>query len=116
MAEEKKKRFRPSLGAYRALENEVSELREKNKRLENRLSEQIDGSSSLVHDCDLWRDKYQELFASHEAMKSSNGYLEGEVDRLREVNKSLEDENERLRFEMRQMEKRGFWSRVFNTK
>ena len=32
--EEKKKRFRPSLTAYRALENEVSQLNEANKLLE----------------------------------------------------------------------------------
>lgn len=77
--EEKKKRWRPSLTAYRALENAVNELRVEN-----------------------------------ESLKSSNGYMENELDRLRNKIECVEKENDRLRSEMFQMEKRGFWSRVFN--
>ena len=77
--EEKKKRRRPSLTAYRALEKAVNELRVEN-----------------------------------ESLKSSNGYMENELDRLRNKIECIEKENDRLRSEMFQMEKRGFWSRVFN--
>jgi len=65
---ETKKRWRPSLGAYRALENEVSELREQNSSLlldvrvlGGKLEEASDTISNLVRDCDAWRDKYREL-------------------------------------------------------
>jgi len=137
MAEEKKKRFRPSLGAYRALENEVSVLNEKLRLSENEVKilkqemkclneskesldrkfcSQLDGTSALVSDCDLWREKYQSLFEDNKCYASSNSYMEHELDSLREKIKSVEKENDRLRSEMLQMEKRGFWSRVFNTK
>lgn len=66
--EEKKKRWRPSLEAYRSLENEVSSLRERVKLLEKEnnlltvgLDEASDTVSMLVKDCDAWREKYQEL-------------------------------------------------------
>jgi len=66
--EEKKKRWRPSLKAYRSLENEVSLLSVKMELLEKEndvlkvgLAESSDTVSMLVKDCDSWREKYQEL-------------------------------------------------------
>lgn len=55
---EKKKRWRPSLGAYRALENEVSALREQLARGSDDASGTV---SMLVADCDAWREKYRRL-------------------------------------------------------
>lgn len=43
--EEKKKRWRPSLTAYR--------------ELEKKLADQIEGTSMLVRECDAWREKYR---------------------------------------------------------
>lgn len=53
--EEKKKRWRPSLTAYR--------------ELEGKLADQIEGTSRLVKDCDLWREKYRTLFKEYGKLK-----------------------------------------------
>lgn len=52
--EEKKKRFRPTLTAYRALEKEIDELHEQNRLLarENKvLTDEVDGLCALRSDC-----------------------------------------------------------------
>lgn len=74
--EEKKKRWRPSLEAYRALEDEVSSLREQmmllqteNNRLTVGLDEASDTVSMLVKDCDAWREKYQEMSRRYDGLK-----------------------------------------------
>lgn len=76
MEEKKRKRWRPSLTAYRALEDEVSCLREKvtllqseNARMAAGLEEASDTVSMLVKDCDSWRDKYRELSRRHDELK-----------------------------------------------
>lgn len=66
--EEKKKRWRPSLTAYRELE----------KKLES----QIDGTSQLVKDCDLWREKYRELKKQYDEAVDEANKLRRENDRL----------------------------------
>lgn len=119
--EEKKKRWRPTLTAYRELE----------KKLES----QIEGTSQLVKDCDLWREKYQilkkkydELFPLsqdavsqvenlrdslaesrrlHDEISYKHGELSAEHDRLAEECKKLRAENDRLK-------SRGFIDRLLN--
>lgn len=77
MEEKKTKRWRPSLTAYRALEDEVSSLREQmrllqaeNDRLTAGLEEASDTVSMLVKDCDAWRDKYRELCRRYDGLTS----------------------------------------------
>lgn len=84
--EEKKKRWRPSLTAYRELEKQMKNEQDLHihfakecDRLKSELDSQIEGTSQLVKDCDAWREKYRE-------------------------------QSERLA----RLESRGFWSRVFN--
>jgi len=65
---EKVKRWRPSLTAYRALENDLSVAFEQNRllslevtRLKCDLDDASDTVSMLVKDCDAWRDKFRAL-------------------------------------------------------
>lgn len=95
---EKKKRWRPSLTAYRALENEVSELKEQLALCKHgELSEEV-----------------KELRHRNETLDSSNKYLETSRDGLLEENKNLLKKNEELSFENKRLKERGFWARVFN--
>lgn len=96
---EKKKRWRPSLTAYRALENEVSELKEQ-------LALAAKGSSASK-ELKALREKYDTL-------EKSNKYLEDSRDALVVENESLVKENEILKFENTRLKERGFWARVFN--
>ena len=96
---EKKKRWRPSLTAYRALENEVSELKEQ-------LAHATNGSSASK-ELKALREKYDTL-------EKSNKYLEDSRDALIVENESLVKENEILKFENTRLKERGFWARVFN--
>lgn len=125
---ESKKRFRPTLGAYRALERENEELRMKanvdgcyDKNLEaerdawkKKFEEQLDGSSLLVQDCDGWRDKYREKCDDVERLEGvirdlqakEKGYV-AEIERMDKKVSKLNEENERLL-------NRGFLARLFN--
>ena len=112
---EKKKRVRPTLTQVRALEAEIAELKEKvsfyDKHqgedlrkvvidLQEKLESQIDGTSSLVKDSDLWREKYQKLVKENEEIADKERMLSSDY-------KKLEKEVSRLK-------NRGFWARVFN--
>lgn len=75
--EEKKKRWRPSLTAYRALENLVSELKEENARLiskedSDRLKDKISvlekSNKLLEEECDNLRGKLEEAGSTIDAM------------------------------------------------
>lgn len=39
------------------------------KELEAKLADQIEGTSRLVKDCDIWREKYQKLFEVYKKLK-----------------------------------------------
>lgn len=123
--EEKKKRWRPSLGAYRALEREVSMLREELRivseydendviGLVRAYEEQMEGKSRLVADCDSWRDKYRRLAVKNELVEKSHDFLEREIERLR----AKTDEDmiliKDLNREVTYLRNRGFWDRLFN--
>lgn len=84
---ESKKRWRPSLTAYRALENEVSELRERlmllekaegylseeKKELEAKYEAAMDEVSRLLGDCRAWREKYRSLCEGN-GLTSNRGF------------------------------------------
>lgn len=118
--EEKKKRWRPSLTAYRELE----------KKLES----QIEGTSRIVQDCDGWREKYRELIKEisngndKKVLRDHIKALECENRTLRHSNELMETELKRnsqvlewntramneLRGVLHNLKSRGFWARVFN--
>lgn len=110
--------------------------------LEAKLADQIEGTSRLVKDCDLWREKYQKLFAEHNLLlkaadngdsvtemlsdelatlrgkvtqlESSNNFMDAE---LRKVRAELDLEHataDHLAAEVGRLKSRGFWARVFN--
>lgn len=117
---ETKKRVRPTWTQVRTLEAQ--------------LAEQIEGTSRLVKDCYLWREKYQKLFAEYMELKSatddndiirslrdknttlerSNDLVKTELD-LREAKyKILEEALEERTAEVERLQSRGFWDRLFN--
>ena len=104
--EEKKKRWRPSLTAYRALENEVSELKEKVRRLMGRKS-----SDDCVK---VLRDHIEALENENSTLKRSNELMEKGRNVLNSDVATLKKENEALRDELRLLKGRGFWSRLLN--
>ena len=120
--EEKKKIFRPTLSAYRALEDEVSRLRE-----ELRLSEsgnthlRDDGNGDvaetvhmLVMESDAWREKYRSLNDECRTLRMSNGHMEDEQKRLNEKLRKAVDRIHDLETDVYVLRNRGFWARVFN--
>ena len=83
---EKKKRFRPTLTAYRALENEVSTLKEENAK----------------------------LLSKNHVLEQSNELMEAELKRLRNALDEIIKSYALLGAEMAMLKARGFWARVFN--
>ena len=104
--EEKKKRWRPSLTAYRALENEVSELKEKLSRLMRRR-----GTDENVK---VLRDHIEALESENSLLKRSNAMVEKGRDTLSGSLETLRMENEMLKGELRLLKSRGFWARLLN--
>lgn len=99
---EEKKRVRPTWAMVR--------------ELEEKLREQIDGTSRLVADCDGWRDKYRALLVECDKVSDRNTELCKEIDRLREERNEAEFELESLRKQTERLEKRGLFARMLNTK
>ena len=120
--EEKKKRFRPTLSAYRALEDEVSRLREE-LRLSERENTYLrnDGNGDvaetvhmLVMESDSWRDKYRSLDEECNMLRMSNGHMEDEQKRLNEKLRKAVDRIHDLETDVYVLRNRGFWARFFN--
>ena len=84
--EEKKKRFRPTLTQYRALEKEFSEAKEK-----------------LI-----------ELSSKNKTLELSNDFIYKEMIRLRNHTIKLSNELVNRYKEIWKLKTRGFWSRMFN--
>ena len=92
---EEKKRVRPTWAMVR--------------ELEKKFSDQLDITSSLVADCNGWREKYRSVLADVKAAES--------------VEKSLRQRNDELECRVAELEERiargsdnaprGFWSRLF---
>ena len=114
---ETKKRFRPSLTAYRALENEVSELKEelaKYKQTHNQMSVHVNEvvrieKKSLQTELDQLQIKYKTLL-------KSNNLLEQERDRNHQTISNMSKQNKLLYNELQAIKSRGFWKRLFNCK
>lgn len=103
--EEKKKRFRPTLTAYRELEKKVSEL--------------MEGNSRLVKDCDAWRDKFRQLQEKFDSCDKGTlmrklSEAEAVLAPLRNENESLSREIRDLSDEIERLKGRGLLARVFN--
>lgn len=93
--EEKKKRWRPSLTAYRELENLVSELKEENARLISK------------EESDRLKDKISVL-------EKSNKLLEEECDNLRGKLEEAGSTIDAMDKEIFALCHRGLWARIFN--
>ena len=129
--EEKKKRFRPTLSAYRALEDEVSELKEQVRLLEKvnghsaeeiqelmsyrqKFEEQLDGTGVLGRESYAWREKYRSLNEECNTLRVSNEHMEKEQKRLNEKLRKALDRIHDLETDVYVLRNRGFWARVFN--
>lgn len=97
---EKKKRFRPTVTAYRELERLVTELR---SRLE----------SSRQY-CDELKEKVSSLESRNRVLEQSNGLVSGEIERLRNVNNAVGNRCSALRKEIFDLKNRSLWDRIFN--
>ena len=100
---EKKKRWRPSLTAYRELEEtvhrqcvELDAWRDKYRSLAD--GKAVGGVSQAA---------YEELQRKYDDQLLADSHLSGQVRELEECNRSMKEELERLG-------SRGFWSRLFN--
>lgn len=108
------KRFRPTLGQYRALESKVEELTEQVRLLEKangysaeeiramegyrqKYEEQLEGTSNLVADCNAWRVKFRELQKKYEEQIEGTSHLVADCDAWRENFRDLEKELEKTR-------------------
>lgn len=95
----------------RQLEAEIAELKDTMKfcdafkeqgsveiirELRKKLDEQIDGTSALVKDCDLWREKYQELFKRFNNISDKLKREEAAKAELQESAKQEENEKNAL--------------------
>lgn len=105
---ETKKRFRPTLTAYRALENEVSTLREelaKYKQANGKMDAHID---------EAMRIELTSLRSKNHTLEQSNELMKAELERLRNAHDVLIKSYALLGAEMAVLKARGFWARVFN--
>ena len=112
---ETKKRFRPTLTAYRALENEVSELKEelsKYKMMEKCGIPQSD-EATKIELCSL-RSKYHQLKVKYDTLIKSNELLEQERDRNHQALSDMSKLNKQLSNKLQAIKSRGFWKRLFN--
>lgn len=112
---ETKKRFRPTLTAYRALESENSELKEelaKYKQTHNKMSVHVNEvvrieNKSLQTELEHLKIKYKTLL-------KSNKLLEQERDRNHQTLSDMSKLNKQLSNELQAIKSRGFWKRLFN--
>ena len=105
-----KKRFRPTLTAYRALENEVSLLKEENANLKS-----VSNIPEVVRIAnDRLTTENKSLREKNETLKQSNELMEDELARLREANYELSKINRQMSRECQYLQSRSFWKRLFN--
>ena len=84
------------------------------RALEAKLNDQIEGTSRLVKDCDVWRGKFRDLKWKYKTLERSNKYMEEATMLLRNENAELTKKNDNLCDELYRLRNRGFWKRVFN--
>ena len=105
-----KKRFRPTLTAYRALENEVSLLKEENANLKS-----VSNIPEVVRIAnDRLTTENKSLREKNETLEQSNKLMEFELKRLREANEQLSKMNKQISRENQYLQSRGLWKRLFN--
>lgn len=125
-----KKRFRPTLTAYRELEAKVDALTKTNEELQAKYCKQLldyDNKSLRIeslkveceslkqqHDDMVPRSAYDELLGKYETLEKSNKFVEDGQITLR---KQLEEEvkaHKACQRELYFLKNRSFWKRVFN--
>ena len=112
---ETKKRFRPTLTAYRALENEVSELKEelaKYKQTHNQMSVHVNEVVRIENES--LQTKLEQLKIKYKTLLKSNELLEQERDRNHQTLSDMSKLNKQLSNELQAIKSRGFWKRLFN--
>ena len=74
------------------------------KELEQLLQEQVDGTSDLVKDCNLWREKYQKLVEENKVLRKQTSEMtrvisssKGEAEKLKTEIEILVEENKKLK-------------------
>lgn len=77
------------------------------RELEDKLADQIEGTSRLVADCDGWRELYREKSDMLELETASRKAGDELIERKRKKIKELENRIDRLM-------SRGFWARLLN--
>ena len=98
--EEKKKRWRPSLTAYRSLEGELSEMREQ---------------CMILRQADFCRSGEMRILRSRlAATERSNTLMADEMERLRNDIRELTDENASLKAEVSRLKSRSLWKRIMD--
>ena len=102
-----KKRFRPTLGMYRALEKELSESKER----ERMLSEHLALVRGKLEIADLCNETLQRDLNGY---KSSVKHMEGELFKIREEVDSYHHELEARDAEVERLKRRGFFARLLN--
>ncbi len=147
--EEKKKRIRPTVREVNELKAELSLLRADNakkseellllretiKKLKAESEKHLDGTSSIVKECDAWREKYHSLLGSIKEDDDAFNALKVKFDDLTKKYDNCCDELEKVRkekyllddkcallqsdlddvsAELITMKSRSFWKRLFN--
>lgn len=106
---EKKKRWRPSVTAYRQLESQCRHLSAEVVTLK----EERDGLRSRVK---VSEDALERQKSANDTLEMSNICLDKEVKRLRAVNEGLDKRIASLQADADADGKRGFWKRLFHLK
>ena len=132
--EQTKKRFRPTLTQYRALEMEIAELKDKNRELSdhnNRLARQVESyenesvelgvykaleehAKSLNQENTVIKAEMDSLKANTETLEKSNKFLEDELQRVRKNVKGACDDYNMARREVIWLLGRNLWERITN--
>jgi len=114
-----KKRWRPSLTEYRALQQkleeqisgtsvivrECDEWREKYRALYEKYNEQLEGTSVLVSELNGWREKYHDLVSRYENEKTHFSHGEEAVKDEYELRRKYQSERDTLEKSNKFMEK-----------
>jgi chromosome segregation ATPase len=103
--EEKKKRWRPSLGLYREQLSKIASLSEEVERLKK---------FKVEHDSKVLRSHIAGLEQENNILKRSNGYMEVELQRVNKENDALRTSVRSLKDEIFVLMHRGWWARLLN--
>ena len=95
--EEKRKSFRPTLTAYRALEEELRDEYAKHNAARNELADNI-----------------ASLRAENDKLRSENEFLRTNLDVRTKESDDLEKELSECREELRRIKNQSLWERIFN--